>query len=149
MKQYKALIPELEIKYKTGSIHKVQIKSSADAAEFFWQVFNDDTIEAYESVMVVYLNVNSNTIGWFKASQGGLSGTIVDIKLILSTALKCLASGIILAHNHPSGDSEPSMADIKLTKQLKKASELLDIRLLDHIILTKEDYSSLADLREI
>jgi DNA repair protein RadC len=88
-------------------------------------------------MICIFLNRQNNTIGWFKVSQGGLSGTVIDIRLILATALNCLASAIILCHNHPSGNLHPSEADISMTKKLQEASKLMDIQVLDHIILTE------------
>ena len=78
-------------------------------------------------------------------SSGGISGTIVDIRLILGVALKCLASGIILAHTHPSGELTPSRVDRELTQKLKEAAKLMDISLLEHLIITNEGYFSFAD----
>ena len=78
-------------------------------------------------------------------STGGVSGTVADPKLIFAAAIKANACGIILAHNHPSGNLHPSQADIDLTKKMKEGGKLLEIQLLDHVIVTTEGYSSLAD----
>lgn len=77
--------------------------------------------------------------------KGGISSTVVDVKLIIAEALKVLASGIILVHNHPSGEVKPSSADYALTEKIKKACVLLDISLLDHLIITRNNYYSFAD----
>lgn len=146
MKEYMSNIPELTLKYKTGEIKKVQIHSSKDAADYMRQMFDEDIIEACESVVVVYLNRKNNSIGWFKVSQGGISGTVIDVRLVLATALKCLASGMIMCHNHPSGNTDPSESDQKITQKLKEAGATMDIQLLDHIILTPDgSYYSFAD----
>lgn len=146
MKEYLTNIPELTLKYKSGDIKKVQIQSSKDAADYMRLMFDEDTIEACESVVVVYLNRKNNSIGWFKVSQGGISGTVIDVRLVLATALKCLASGMIMCHNHPSGNAEPSDADIRITQKLKDSAALMDIQLLDHLILTPEgDHYSFGD----
>lgn len=146
MKEYMSNIPELTLKYKTGEIKKVQVHSSKDAADYMRQMFDEDTIEACESVVVVYLNRKNNSIGWFKVSQGGISGTVIDVRLVLATALKCLASGMIMCHNHPSGNTDPSESDQKITQKLKEAGATMDIQLLDHIILTPDgSYYSFAD----
>ena len=146
MKEYMSNIPELTLKYKTGEIKKVQVRSSKDAADYMRLMFDEDTIEACERVVVVYLNRKNNSIGWFKVSQGGISGTIIDVRLVLATALKCLASGMIMCHNHPSGNTDPSESDLKITQKLKDAGTLMDIQLLDHIILTPDgSYYSFAD----
>jgi DNA repair protein RadC len=91
------------------------------------------------------LNRGNQVLGVYSMSKGGVSGTIVDAKLVFSVALKCNASSIIIAHNHPSGSLTPSEADKRLTQKLKKASQYLDIVLLDHIIVTKEDFYSFSD----
>jgi DNA repair protein RadC len=148
MKSYKSSLPQITLKLKTGNVVKAQIKNSNDAAKLFRSVW-DDTLEINESVICLFLNRNNVTIGWFKVSQGGISSSIVDNRLILATALKCLASGIILCHNHPSGNTSPSDSDIMVTKKLKEAAELFDIHLLDHIILTDLSHYSLADNGEI
>lgn len=145
MIEYKAKLPELTIKYKSGEINKVKIKSSKDSAKYFRNFFNADTIEYNEEFLVMYLNRNNNTIGWFKISQGGISGTSVDPKMIFAVALNCGASSFIMAHNHPSGNMNPSVSDKSFTRGIKKAAKYLDISLLDHIILTHEKYYSFAD----
>ena len=80
-----------------------------------------------------------------KISQGGVSGTITDIRIILQSAFSKLASAMILAHNHPSGNLKPSEADLKITKKIKDAAKLMDIAVLDHIIVGDESYLSFAD----
>lgn len=143
--EYKSKIPEITLKYKTGSIVKTKITQSNDAANAFRQMFDSDTLEIQESFIVLFLNKANNTIGWFKLSQGGIAGTVADPKLIFATALKCGASAIIVAHNHPSGNINPSDNDIQLTKKIKSAGGFLDITLLDSMILTTDDYFSFAD----
>ena len=87
----------------------------------------------------------NSVLGWSKTSQGGLAGTVAYPKVIFQLALKANACGIILAHNHPSGNIKPYDADIRLTRKLKDAGQLLDLPVLDHIILTSEAYYSFAD----
>ena len=91
------------------------------------------------------LNRANKTIGYAKISQGGVSGTVVDVKLIAKYAVESLASGVILAHNHPSGNLTPSHQDIALTRKVKEALTLLDSQLLDHVILSADGYKSFAD----
>jgi len=145
MKTYKSNLPEITLKLKKGEVLKSKICSSKDAADIFKQVWDIDSLEIYESFMVIYLNRANNTIGWYKVSQGGIIGTIIDNRLIFVTALNCLASGIIICHNHPSGNLQPSEADIKVTTKLKDAAKLLDISIIDHIIITVDGYLSMAD----
>lgn len=146
MKTYNTNLPEITLKYKSGNMKKVQITGSKDAAEILKEFYDQDTFELTESFIVLFLNRNNNTIGWYKLSQGGLSCTVVDNRLILVTALNCAAHSIIISHNHPSGNSIPSIQDIQVTKRLKLACETLDIKLLDHIILTESNgYYSMLD----
>jgi DNA repair protein RadC len=92
------------------------------------------------------MNRANRVIGGLKAFKGGISATVVDHRIIFATALKVLSSGIVIAHNHPSGNLEASEEDLKLTKKIKEAGELLDIRLIDHLILgIKDDYSSFME----
>lgn len=145
MKTYKSKFPEITLKLKRGEILNCQIKNSKDCADLFRSIWDVDTLPICESVIVIFLNRNNNTIGWLKVSQGGLSGTVVDVRLVLATALGCLASGIILCHNHPSGNLNPSQNDSRMTEKLKKSAEIMDISVLDHIILTEEGYYSFMD----
>jgi len=146
MKTYKTKLPEITLKYKTGDVNKVKIGSSQDANDMFKKFFDQDTIELTESMIVIYLNRNNNTLGWQKISQGGLNGTVIDNRLILATALQCAAHSIILAHNHPSGNVKPSHSDLQVTKKLKLACETLEINLLDHLVVTSDNgYYSMAD----
>jgi DNA repair protein RadC len=113
---YSKNIVEIKLKYKSGDVEKKVIKSSSDAATTMRNFFNEDTLELCEEFVVLYLNRANKTIGWFRVSQGCISGTITDNRLILVTGLKCGASSMIVAHNHPSGNREPSAADLKITK---------------------------------
>ncbi|MEB8330014.1 DNA repair protein RadC [Flavobacteriaceae bacterium KMM 6897] len=99
----------------------------------------------HEEFWIVYLN-NANTVMHFALlSKGGITGTLVDVRLVLKQALELGAVGLILAHNHPSGTLKPSEADKQVTKKLKVAAEALDIKVLDHVIITQQDYFSFAD----
>ena len=149
MKTYKSKFPEITLKLKKGDVLNCKIKTSKDAADLFRSIWDADILDICESVICIFLNRQNNTIGWFKVSQGGLSGTVVDNRLILVTALNCLALGIILCHNHPSGNLQPSEADMEITKKLKEAAETVDLQLLDHVILTEEGYYSLGDNGQI
>jgi DNA repair protein RadC len=146
-KKYK--IPEIimTLKYseKVNRSELFKIKSSEDAHEAFKAVFNADRLDWIEEAFLLCLNRNGQVIGSFKMSQGGIAGTIIDPKILFGIALKCQASSVILAHNHPSGNLEPSVADRELTKKLVAAGKLLDISVLDHLILTSEGYYSHSD----
>jgi DNA repair protein RadC len=147
MIEYKTLIPEITLKFKTGNEQKAKISTSQDCFKVMLSFYDMDLLELTESFIVLFLNRANNTIGWLKVSSGGIAGTIVEIRLIMATAIKCAASGIILSHNHPSGNVTPSDADIKLTRKIKEAALLFDIALIDHIIMSSdsEKYYSMAD----
>jgi DNA repair protein RadC len=145
MKTYKTNCPEIELKLKRGEVKKMQIKSSKDSFEAFRLFYDQDTIELTETFIALFMNRANNTLGWLKVSQGGMSGTVVDVRLILGTALKIAAQGVILSHNHPSGNIQPSEADIILTKKIKEAGAIMDIPIIDHIIYTGTGYYSFAD----
>ena len=131
-------------------IEQIKITSSEIAYNFMRQFWYDD-IEVYESFFVLLLNRNNVTIGWAKISQGGVTGTVADPKMILKYALDSLACGVILAHNHPSGNLEASREDKNLTFKIKEGLKLIDCNLFDHIILTpnKGSYYSFADNGEL
>lgn len=102
-------------------------------------------MEFREECYMLLLNRANQVLGWFRVSEGGVAGTILDPRLIFGIALKCNAVGVILAHNHPSGNLKPSGADISQTKRLVEGGKLLEISVLDHLILTSEGYYSFAD----
>jgi DNA repair protein RadC len=99
----------------------------------------------HEEFWIVYLNNANKVLQTSQLSKGGITGTVVDIRLALKKALELGAVAIILSHNHPSGVLRPSEADIALTKKLSTASESLDIKVLDHVIITEKSYFSFAD----
>ncbi len=99
----------------------------------------------HEEFWIIYLN-NANKIQLkIQLSKGGITGTVVDLRLVFKSAFEIAATGIILCHNHPSGTLKPSMSDINLTKKIKSGGEVLDIKVLDHVIVTEKDYFSFAD----
>jgi DNA repair protein RadC len=99
----------------------------------------------HEEFWILLLNRSNQVIESVRISQGGISGTVTDVRLILNAAVEKLASALILAHNHPSGNLSPSDADIKITKKIKEAAQLLDLSVLDHLILSDQGYMSMAD----
>lgn len=138
-------VSEIQVSYSANIIGKEKVSNSKDLFNIVHNQWNIDTIEMYEEVKILLLNRANKVLGIYALSKGGLSSSVVDIRIILSIALKALASSIILIHNHPSGNLKPSKSDIDITKKLKSACELLDIVLLDHLIVTKGDYFSFAD----
>jgi len=119
-----------------------QIRSSADVKDLLLPCFIDLT---HEEFYYVFLNRANKVIKLGQLSKGGLSGTVTDIRLLYKNAVLNSASGIIVAHNHPSGNLNPSESDIRITKKIKEAGSLLDIQLLDHLIMYDSDYYSFAD----
>ena len=123
-------------------INKKKITQSKDIFELFQPIIGD---LPHEEFWILLLNRSNKIIERFKISQGGVSGTVIDVKIILKNAIEKLASSIILCHNHPSGNRNPSNADDSITEKLKNGAELLDIKILDHIIIADTDYYSYAD----
>lgn len=122
-----------------------KILQSTDAHKQVRTFFDRSLINVREEAVVLFLNRSNRVIGGFKVSSGGITSTVIDISLILGIALKCLAKGLILAHNHPSGELQPSRADQEITERLKVAARILDITLIEHLILTEDSYLSFAD----
>lgn len=121
---------------------KKKVTGSKDAADFFSPMLADLN---HEEFWVMLLNRSNKIIDTFMISQGGISGTVIDVRLILKNALEKLACSIIICHNHPSGNLEASNADLQITRKIKSAAELMDLSLLDHIIIGHNKYLSLAD----
>jgi len=131
-------------KKKMDGFRRAKITTSRGAANYARNFYSDD-IGIYESTFILMFDRSMNTIGYAKISQGGVSGTVVDIRIILKYAVESLATGVMLFHNHPSGSLNPSPQDINITKKLQEAMRWMDILLLDHIILTEDAYYSFAD----
>jgi len=139
-------VAEISVSYKPSKAHKPLIKSSDDAYFHLLKFFPEDTIALYESFVVGYLNRANRLIGVYELSRGGITGTVADPRLIMATALKAAATGIILCHNHPSDNLQASTADIEITKKIQSACNFLDIKLLDQIIISPTGtYLSFAD----
>lgn len=119
-----------------------QIKSSKDVFEHMQPLIGDLTNEEF---WVLLLNNSNKIIQKIQLSKGGLTATLVDVRLLFKQALEYFATAIILVHNHPSGQLKPSEADKNITKKISDAGNVLDIKLLDHIIITEHDYFSFAD----
>lgn len=123
-------------------MEKKKISGSKDVFEFFQPVLAD---LPYEEFWILLLNRSNKIIEKFKISQGGISGTVIDVRMILKNAVEKLASSIILCHNHPSGNLQPSEADKKITTKLKDAANIMDMQVLDHLIITDSSFYSFAD----
>ncbi len=138
---------EIRITYRRRSLDigtKV-IKSSADAETVFRALWPEGSMDHRESFYALYLSRSNQILSYYRISEGGLAGTVADVKLIFQTALGCNAASLVVAHNHPSGNLKPSAADEQLTRKIREAGQILELPLLDHLIITSEAYYSFAD----
>lgn len=142
---YNNTIGEIKASYRTTGKPFASITCSTDAANLLIDLWDEDTIEYIESFCVLLLNRANKVVAYRFVGLGGISGVVVDPKTIFQSALLSNASAIILAHNHPSGNTRPSRADLNLTEKIKSGAAHLDIVVLDHIIVTKEGHYSMAD----
>lgn len=122
-----------------------KIITSKGAEKILREIIEKDTIEVQESFWIFYLNRANKIIGYSEISKGGIGGTVVDIKLIAFQAINLLSSSIIMIHNHPSGQIEPSNQDKQITQKIKTALNTLEIDVLDHIIISIDNYYSFLD----
>lgn len=137
-------VKKYELKKLDTDFKRVQITKSQVAADFIREFYADD-IGIFESFFILLLDQNNTTIGYAKISQGGIAGTVVDKTIVAKYAVDSLSRGVILAHNHPSGNLKPSEADVTITRDIRAGLNLFGITVLDHIILTETAYTSLAD----
>lgn len=145
-KNSRLVVPEIVLTYNRENERPYPAVTNSDvAAKIIRSFYKKGELELRESMFILFLDRSNQPIGYYLHSVGGINATIADKRLILSAALKALATGIIIAHNHPSGNTKPSIADEKVTKELKEAAALLDIAVLDSLVITTEDYSSMAD----
>jgi len=146
MKTFQYEAPEFCLSRKPGGKHLkgAQIRTSKDGADYLRQLFGDD-IDIYESAFMIMLNRANNVIGHMKLSQGGVTGTVIDPKMVCKAAIETLATSVMICHNHPSGNLKPSRADEELTNKIKNSLIYMDIKLIDHVILTGEEFYSFAD----
>lgn len=141
-------VSEVEINYKSSikASNRPKISGSKDCELIFRAIHDyNKNIEYRELFFCMYLNRNNKVLSVQKIAEGTTSACLVDIKMILQGAILQNASGIILSHNHPSGNLKPSHEDINITKKVKDAAKMFDVSVLDHIILTDESYCSLSD----
>ena len=138
-------VAEIKISYSTTSTPKIKITSVNKAFEVLLNSWDLDTIELQEEFKVLLLNRANEVLGIYPLSKGGITGTVVDSRLIFAVALKCNATGILLCHNHPSGNLKPSDNDISLTRSIKKCADFLEIALVDHLIITRNGFFSFSN----
>lgn len=139
-------VQEIKLKYNNKMLldDAPKICQSDLAAKIFRKYMKEEILYK-ESVYAIYLSQNLKVKGIFKVSEGSIGASIADIRIILGVALKSFSSGIILAHNHPSSSLIPSSKDIELTTQLREACKIMNIRLIDHLIITKNEYKSIIN----
>jgi DNA repair protein RadC len=140
-------VAEIQLSYRTDVKPSLRpkITTSREAYNILLQNWDSSKIEFIEQFKVMLLNRAHRVLGILEVSTGGVSGTVADPKVIFAAALKGNASGIILAHNHPSGNLTASQADLDLTKKIKEGGKFLEVQLLDHVIVTTEGYTSMTD----
>lgn len=140
-------VAEIALSYKNNIPYneRAKVSGSMDAFNILHDTHDDGTIDYTETFRVLYLNQSNQVLGCNTISKGGLTNTSVDVRTILQGALLTNAVAIILGHNHPSGNTRPSRDDEMVTQQIVKAAQMLDIRVLDHIIYTRENYYSFTD----
>ena len=141
-------VNEITIRYSNDVNPQLQYKitDSKDAAELLFKHWNKDTIAALESFKIILLNNDNMVKGIYEISQGGITSTLVDLRILFAVILKSLTVAIVLAHNHPSGNLKASESDAKVTQKIKQAAKLFDVKVLDHIIITPQsEYYSFAD----
>lgn len=144
-RQYEVSEIQLTYKSKVKPSQRPKITGSKDAHAVLFETWDKSKLELIEQFKVMLTNRANKVLGIIEISTGGIAGTVADPKLIFAGALKAGASGMILAHNHPSGNLTASQADIELTRKLKAGGKLLEIQVLDHVIITSEGYFSFAD----
>jgi DNA repair protein RadC len=143
-------VAEIQVSYKPKTNNKPMVKTSKDAFTELYKFFPEDSIALQERFIAMYVNRGNRILGVFDMAKGGITSTVVDLRLLISVALKTVATGIILCHNHPSGNLQPSSHDISLTKKIKEACSHFDIQVLDHIVITPDgNYFSFADEGEM
>jgi len=140
-------VAEIEISYRPNykPSERPKITISEEAYEVLIANWSLDRIEFLEEFKIILLNRRNRVLGVVNISQGGVSGTLADPKVILAIALKSAASAVILCHNHPSGELKPGREDLKLTRKLQEGAKLLDIEVMDHLIISKDSFYSFSD----
>jgi DNA repair protein RadC len=137
-------VREMEVVFKGERYFFGKVESTSDVASFLRQTILKG-VEVQEHFVALYLTGSNKIIGYYHHSKGTMTSTSVDIEIITAVALKSLAKGVVIAHNHPSGNTQPSDNDKRMTRRLKEALKFFDVALTDHIIITKDDYYSFQE----
>ena len=136
---------KISFKRKASPLVEFKVNSGTTAAKALRYLFDSDTIEWQEEFLILGLDSQNTVIGSYKLSSGGTSFCPVDPKMVFQFALLSNSSALILAHNHPTGSLKPSNADIALTNKIQKGAEVFDIKIIDHLIITKDSHYSFAE----
>ncbi len=140
-------VAEVQLTYKPN--YKItetpKITTSKETYQLLMNYWDMGRLEFLEEFKIILLNRRNRTLGIINLSMGGFAGVVVDSKVIFAAALTACASGIVLAHNHPSGEVQPSHHDIELTKRLVEGGSILDLAVLDHLIISNDRYYSFSD----
>jgi DNA repair protein RadC len=137
-------VPEIAIHYSKKRV-LATIRQPEDVVQFIRSLYPRERLDVQEHFVVLYLNNVNEVIGYYKHTIGGIRAVVVDIRIILAVALKSLSTGIIVSHNHPSGNTQPSSEDKRLTSRLREAVAAMEITLLDHVIITQSNHFSFAN----
>lgn len=138
-------VGEVELAYNPKLSKRSRLQTSIDCNQFFLSKFKEGAIQHHEEFKVAFLNPGLQVLGWTTVSSGGLTNTLVDVRMVLQYALLLNATMIVCCHNHPSGNVSPSRDDDNLTKKLSNACNVLNIKLLDHLIICPDTYFSYND----
>lgn len=145
-------LPKITISFKVTrptNYSPTIIKRSEELADVVRNLFDSKTFDWTEEMLLMCLNRRNEIMHYSKISQGGMTGTVCDVRVVMLTALQSAATSIVLAHNHPSGSLKPSQQDIQITEQVRQAGLVHEIKLLDHIIFTTDSFYSMRDEGDI
>ena len=144
-------VAEIEISYKGNRMHsqKPVIRTSKDAYHLFLDTWDSNKLELQEHFRIMLLDRDNSVLGVSTMATGSMTACIVDVKMVFATAILAKATGLIVAHNHPSGKKEFSVPDKEMTEKIVTAGKILELPVLDHILVTNEGYVSMADIGEM
>src|SRR6266542_585100 len=145
LEQYQVAQGELVYRSKVKATARPRVLTSRDVYEIFKQSWDENKIDFIEQFKIMLLNRSNRVLAIYEVSIGGITGTVADPRVIFAAALKGNAVSLALAHNHPSGELKPSRQDEMLTTKIKNAGDFLDIKVIDHLIISTESYFSFSD----
>lgn len=147
---FDSVVSEINVSYtnKIKPSERYQVRNSQDIYQLLLTRY-ESCLEHHEEMWAIYMNQSHKVLGVAKISQGGISSTLADPKIILQIALKANASSIIISHNHPSGNAEPSSCDREITRKLQQGCNYLDIQFCDHVIVSPTSFYSFADAGQL